>query len=129
MPYPVSRRDFKYGYKYILSSADGGELHNQPVIEEDVVCPPLEEASDHVMQYKFQQGDGIVVRAGQKLQFAMWINYNDGHNRCFYSETGDDHMNVDNEDRGLFTVTDSGLSTNSTRAGRGIVPGLLYQLM
>ena len=92
-------------------------------------CPPTEEVEDHAMQYKFQQGDGIVVRAGQKLQFAMWINYNDGHNRCFYSETGDDHMNLDNEDRGLFTITDSNLSTNSTRTGRGIIPGLLYQLI
>lgn len=59
----------------------------------------------------------------------MWIHYNDGHNRCFYSENGDDHMNLDNQDRGLFAITDCGMSTNSTRTGRGILPGLLYQLM
>ena len=56
-----------------------------------------------------------MVRAGQKFGYAMWINYNDGHNRCHYSESGDTPLTVENEDRGLFNVEDCDMSTNSTR--------------
>ena len=56
-----------------------------------------------------------------------WIEYNDGHNRCHYSETGERPDNIEsNSDPGLFQVDDTTLSTNSTRTNRGIIPGLLY---
>lgn len=92
-----------------------------------MVCPPPEENVDHIIQHKHASlPNGIVVRVGQKFAYSMWINYNDGHNRCYYSESGDSPLTVANEDQGLFNVEDSDMSSNSTRQGRGIVPGLLY---
>ena len=81
------------------------------------------------MKHKFVGlAGGIHVRAGQRLSFVSWIAYNDGHNRCFYSESGDRPSEVANPDMDLFEVVDSPLSSNSTRVNRGICPGLLYAL-
>ena len=88
-PYPVSSRPFKYGHKFVISE-NGADIETSIVYEEDVVCPPSEEIDDHVIKVKFSSlTQGILVKAGQKFAHAGWICYADGHNRCFYSETGD----------------------------------------
>lgn len=130
-PYPASRRDFKYGHKYVLQNSSGAEITASQVYEENVVCPPDEEIIDNVIQFKFVAlAGGVRVEAGQKFIHAGWIAYNDGHNRCFYSESGDRPADVEgNPDPNLFEVSDSSLSSNSTRLNRGIVPGFLYHLV
>ena len=128
-PYPQQRRDFKYGYKYVIKDAADADVFTSEVFEEEVTCPLPEEITDHIIQHRFiNNATGVLVRAGQKYVHASWIAYNDGHNRCFYAESGDRPREVENTDTGLFDVADSSLSSNSTRVNRGIVPGLLYTL-
>lgn len=87
------------------------------------------EVEDNIIKYRFRSiPQGILVRAGQRLALGSWIAYNDGHNRCHYSETGDRLGDIINPDMGLFEVHDTPLSTNSTRNNRGICPGLLYRV-
>ena len=71
-----------------------------------MICPPAEEINDHIMKHKFVNGPqgGIKVRANQKFNFSSWIAYNDSHNRCFYSESGDRPLEVANTDTGMFDV-------------------------
>lgn len=54
----------------------------------------------------------------------MWIQ----GTGTYYSETGDAYKELENEDMGLFELKDSSYSTNSTRIGRGILPGILYTM-
>lgn len=68
------------------------------------------------------------MKAGQAYQHAGWIAYSDSHSKCFYSETGENYAEIENVDKGLFDISDSSLSTNSTRTNRGLVPGVLYTL-
>jgi PHR domain len=129
-PYPQSRRDFKYGYKYVLKDVDDTEITTSEVFEEEVICPEAGEIEDHIIKHKFvNHPQGIKVKRDQKFNFASWICYNDSHNRCFYQETGDRPLEIQsNPDPGIFDVQDSNLSSNSTRLNRGIIPGLLYAL-
>ena len=46
----------------------------------------------------------------------------------YYSETGNGFRDHPNIDMGLFTITDSDHSENSTSLNRGIIPGILYSL-
>ena len=63
------------------------------------------------------------------MNIVSWIAYNDGHNRCYYAETGERPLEIDNPDKGLFDIADSSLSSNSTRLNRGIMPGFVYMIV
>jgi hypothetical protein len=52
----------------------------------------------------------------------MWLDCSN----CCFSETGENYRDIDNPDRGLFEFKDSTHSSNSTKVGRGILPGILY---
>ena len=81
-------------------------------------------AVDSIIQHRFQSVKEIMVQSDQKLTIAMWMSTS----YCRYSETGDNYQDIENPDKGLFTLEESPLSTNSTRIGRGIIPGFLYRL-
>ena len=97
-PYPQSQRHFIYGYKYILQEAGNqNELFTSPTYEEHVDCPPADQIENHIIKHRFTNfPQGILVRAGQRIVMATWICYDDGHNRCFYSETGERPQDVEN---------------------------------
>jgi PHR domain len=127
-PYPLAVHNFTYGHKYVIQEG-GSDIETSQVYEEEVICPPTDEIQDHMIMVTFKAfPTGILVRHGQKFVHASWIHYTDGHNRCNYSESGDRAADVVNPDMGLFEITDSSLSSNSTRVNRGIVPGLIYCL-
>jgi len=65
-PYPAARKDFKYGYKYVLKDTDDTEIETSSVFEDDVQCPPAEEIDDHIMKHPFVNGPpgGIKVKQG-----------------------------------------------------------------
>jgi len=63
-PYPASRKDFKYGYKWVIKDSNDVDVETSAVFEDEIVCPPAEEFVDHIMKHKFVNGPpgGIKVK-------------------------------------------------------------------
>ena len=69
-------RDFTVGYKYIIQEGlEGKELSKSAdVITEEVKCPPADQwTPKKYFKYVIKEKDGILVKAGQCLNFALWI--------------------------------------------------------
>jgi len=64
------------GDKYIIQEGlEGKELSKSAdVITEEVKCPPTDQwTPKKYFKYVLKEKDGILVKAGQCLNFALWI--------------------------------------------------------
>ena len=53
--------------------------------------------------------------------------HGDGVSNCFYAENGNNYATIENQDMGLFTISSSWNSGNSTEVNRGLINGILYK--
>ena len=126
--FPAAKRDFKYGYKYLVEDTNDSLLQESPVYVDEVTGN--QEVDNHMMMIKWKSLEsGVVVKKGQKFTYATWIEYKDGHKKCFYADNGQNPESVENPDKGLFRLEKSRLDNNSTIVSTGLIPGLLYQLL
>ena len=73
----------------------------------------------------------VEVKANSKIKMTCWISKDFSNSSTvytYYGTNGNDYASLDNTDKGLFTVEDSGSSQNGTSTYQGLFPELYYYL-
>ena len=115
--------NFYLKYKYVYMNSPSEEVQVEMMTQE------MDEQTK-VYQVLFE-GDMIEVGAGTDFTIQVKL-HGAGNNyrvRCYYGYNGNQYNTCDNQDRDLFDIMYSNLSTNGTGVDSGQIPTLFYYVV